>query len=81
VWPELVDELEAFEFSVTDQGHVRTNAPSGMHDDCVIALALAAAHVAHRPARSSVLTFWPEVPARDRRRDESPWACFEKLLW
>jgi hypothetical protein len=41
VCPELVDELEAFEYSVTDAGTVRTGAPSGYHDDCVIALALA----------------------------------------
>jgi hypothetical protein len=40
--PELIDELEAFEYSVNDSGHVRTSSPSGMHDDCVIALALAA---------------------------------------
>jgi hypothetical protein len=40
--PELIDELEAFEFSVTEAGHVRTSAPSGMHDDLVIALGLAA---------------------------------------
>jgi hypothetical protein len=42
LWPEGIDELEGFEFSVTDSGHVRTGSPSGMHDDCVIALALAA---------------------------------------
>ena len=42
LWPEGVDELEAFEFSVTDLGHVRTGAPAGSHDDCVIGLALAA---------------------------------------
>ena len=41
LWPEGIDELEAFEFSVTDQGNVRTGAPSGYHDDCVIALGLA----------------------------------------
>ncbi|HZN38807.1 MAG TPA: hypothetical protein VFD82_08380 [Planctomycetota bacterium] len=41
LWPEGIDELEAFEYSVTDMGHVRTSAPGGMHDDCVIALALA----------------------------------------
>jgi hypothetical protein len=40
--PELVEELEAFEFSVTEAGNVRTGSPSGMHDDCVVALALAA---------------------------------------
>jgi hypothetical protein len=42
VWPEGIDELEAFEYSVTDAGGVRTGAPHGYHDDCVIALALAA---------------------------------------
>ncbi len=40
--PELIDELEAFEFSVLESGSVKTGAPSGMHDDCVIGLALAA---------------------------------------
>jgi len=40
--PELVDELEAFEYSVSDLGNTRSGAPYGYHDDCVIALALAA---------------------------------------
>jgi hypothetical protein len=44
LWPEGIDELEAFEYSVTDAGNVRTGAPGGMHDDCVIGLALAAWH-------------------------------------
>lgn len=42
LWPEGIDELEAFEYSVTDLGRVRTGSPSGQHDDCVIGLALAA---------------------------------------
>lgn len=42
LWPVGIDELEAFEYSVTETGHVRSGAPSGYHDDCVIALALAA---------------------------------------
>ncbi|MBI1853414.1 MAG: hypothetical protein HYR85_23995 [Planctomycetes bacterium] len=37
---ELVDELESFEYSVTDNGNVRTGAPGGYHDDTVVALAL-----------------------------------------
>lgn len=40
--PVLVDELEAFQYSVTDSGNVKSGAPSGQHDDAVIALALAA---------------------------------------
>jgi hypothetical protein len=47
LWPEGIDELESFEYAVTEQGNVRTGAPSGSHDDCVIALALAAWH--YRP--------------------------------
>jgi hypothetical protein len=41
--PELVDEMEAFEYSISEAGAVRTGAPSGMNDDCVIALGLAMA--------------------------------------
>jgi len=41
LWPIGIEELEAFEYSVTDAGSVRTSAPSGVHDDCVVALALA----------------------------------------
>src|SRR5262245_59612170 len=44
IWPEGIDELEAFEYSVTDADNVRTGAPSGGHDDMVISLALAAWH-------------------------------------
>lgn len=40
--PALVDELESFEFSVSDAGNIRTGSPAGQHDDCVVALALAA---------------------------------------
>ena len=50
IWPEGIDELEAFEYSVSDAGNVRSGAPSGTHDDCVVALALAAWEL--RPAAS-----------------------------
>lgn len=39
--PVLMRELEAYEYQVTDRGVVRFSAPSGKHDDAVIALALA----------------------------------------
>ena len=42
LWPEGIDELEGFEYSVTESGNVRTAAPGGGKDDCVIALALSA---------------------------------------
>ncbi|MHC4341249.1 MAG: phage terminase large subunit family protein [Planctomycetota bacterium] len=49
LWPEGIEELEAFEYTVADAGDMRTGAPRGWHDDCVIALALAAWEV--RPHR------------------------------
>lgn len=49
LWEVGLEELEAFEYSVTDAGNVRSGAPSGVHDDCVIALALAAWQI--RPNR------------------------------
>ena len=53
LWPEGIEELEAFEYSVTDSGTTKTSAPSGMHDDCVMGLALAA---------------WPLSPSKSRPR-------------
>ena len=39
--PAQTAELQAFQYELTPARHVRMGAPSGMHDDCVIALALA----------------------------------------
>lgn len=39
--PILIDELQAFEYSITDGGRIKYGAPDGKHDDCVISLALA----------------------------------------
>jgi hypothetical protein len=42
LWPVGVEELEAYEYSVSEQGTVKMSAPGGSHDDCVMALALSA---------------------------------------
>ena len=39
--PEQTAELQAYQYEITPSRNVRMNAPAGMHDDCVIALALA----------------------------------------
>lgn len=39
--PILVDELNAFEYGITDGGRIKYGAPDGKHDDAVISLALA----------------------------------------
>lgn len=39
--PELVQELKDYGYEITLHGNIRYGAPEGMHDDCVMALALA----------------------------------------
>lgn len=43
----LTNELEAYEYERTPAGVIRMNAPSGMHDDCVISFALACWGIGH----------------------------------
>lgn len=48
--PELVNELKIFSYEYSEtSGKVHYNAPSGFHDDCVIALALALQYQKHLP--------------------------------
>lgn len=39
--PVLVNELETYAYEIGPTGNIRYSAPEGMHDDCVISLALA----------------------------------------
>lgn len=47
--PVLIDELESFQYTVTEKGLITSGAPMGQHDDTVIALALAAWQVRREP--------------------------------
>lgn len=71
--PEQTDELLAYEYELLPSRLVRTGAPEGMHDDTVIALALA-----HWGASRSGLDR-SETPAEriDRQRAESVQAEIE----
>ena len=44
-WPEewqvLTHEIQRYEYEISPRGHISYSAPSGFHDDCVMALALA----------------------------------------
>jgi hypothetical protein len=42
--PVQTSELQAYQYEITANRNIRMNAPSGMHDDTVIALALACWH-------------------------------------
>jgi hypothetical protein len=42
-WTVLTDEMKRYEYEYSPGGHLSYSAPSGYHDDCVMALALAVA--------------------------------------
>lgn len=54
--PVQTNELLAYQYELTRTRKVTMNAPAGMHDDCVIGLALAAWGMA--PANRRVLRVW-----------------------
>ena len=47
--PELIYELKLYGYKTTRSGNVQYGAPEGYHDDCVVALALAAWQLKHTP--------------------------------
>lgn len=47
--PVVVNELKNFGYEITSHGNIRYSAPDEMHDDCVIALALAAYGLLNAP--------------------------------
>lgn len=53
-WSEGIDELENFEYSVTESGIIRAAAAGNGHDDMVLSLALAAWH--RRPKKESTIS-------------------------
>jgi hypothetical protein len=40
-WNVLTSEMKRYEYEISPSGGITYNAPSGYHDDCVMALALA----------------------------------------
>jgi len=57
---EIVSELESFEYEYTRTG-VRYSAPSGLHDDCVMALALAVHHAKAKPVSTGGIRQMPRA--------------------
>jgi len=52
--PELIHELELFQYEMTRAGNVKYSAPQGYHDDCVMSLALAV----WKALRTNIPTIW-----------------------
>lgn len=55
--PVLVGELQAYEMDRLPSGMVRYSAPEGLHDDCVMSLALAWSAVGV-PSGTGLVAFW-----------------------
>lgn len=69
-WTDLTDEMQRYEYETTPSGHVTYNAPSGFHDDGVIALALANTHRRRgRPVAVNPIAMPPPLPAAERLLD------------
>jgi len=47
--PELINELKLYGYKTTPSGNIQYGAPEGYHDDCVVALALAAWQLKRSP--------------------------------
>ena len=47
--PKLINELKLYGYKTTRSGNVQYGAPEGYHDDCVVALALAAWQLKQTP--------------------------------
>lgn len=47
--PTILGELEAFGYDITPLGRIQYSAPSGLHDDIVMALAFAVSHISEKP--------------------------------
>lgn len=54
--PELLTELEVFEYTRTPSGNIRYSAPEGQHDDCVISLALAVWDLSNHYSGKNLIT-------------------------
>ena len=57
--PELINELKLYGYKTTPSGNLQYGAPEGYHDDCVIALALAAWQLKRSPP-PGILAFFVE---------------------
>jgi hypothetical protein len=57
--PELINELKLYGYKTSPSGNVQYGAPEGYHDDCVIALALAAWQLKRTPPPGIGVLFGP----------------------
>ena len=70
-WEILTAELKRYEYEITPSGGITYNAPSGYHDDCVMALALANHGRWEAESSGSMIALgggWPKARGRQRER-------------
>jgi len=57
----LTDELESYGYQLSDSGNIKYSAPTGLHDDCVISLALAVWGLFSPKTKNPNKIYQPEV--------------------
>lgn len=58
----LIDELESFGYQITDAGNWKYSAPEGLHDDCVMSLAMAV-WLLKGKVRTEIITAKKSIPS------------------
>jgi|GEM_PF-1716771 len=61
-WTTLLQELDSYEVHVSEAGNMKYSAPSGMHDDLVIGLALALSAAEEFSTKAMNLRFLEDLP-------------------
>jgi hypothetical protein len=67
-WDVLTAEMKRYEYVISPSGGISYNAPSGYHDDCVIALALANWRRWESESVGSMMRVGCDLPRRGLRR-------------
>jgi hypothetical protein len=67
-WDILTGEMKRYEYVISPSGGISYNAPSGYHDDCVIALALANWRRWESESVGSMMRVGCDLPRRGLRR-------------
>lgn len=70
--PIQVNEMELFEYVLLESGRVKYAGPEDIHDDCVMALALAHWPLSQNPRHTVELATVPDVESKEYKSFETP---------
>jgi hypothetical protein len=54
----LINELKSFQWKLSEAGRLRAEVPEGLHDDCVMSLALSVWNLPSQPLKIEAENVW-----------------------